>query len=663
MVRKTLNIWLGMILAFGLLVSAGQGVSAALLFSDDFEDGNSSGWSTSNGSWSVVTDGNKVYKQSGTSTTAQAYSGTSSWANYSAQARAKALAFNGTDRYFGVCARFQSSSNYYFVTLSNTNKLDIRKKVGGAITSIASKAYTVAAGTWYTLKLVVNGSSIQAYVNGVQELAASDSSLATGRVGLMSYNTSAEFDEVIVEDLGGAVSPTPTPVSSVTPTPTPSSATPTPTPSAATPTPTPAVTATPTPTSSPVVGAFYVAPSGNDTNPGTISQPFYTIAKAVAVAAAPGSTIYVRGGTYSYNTTVSLSQSGTSGAKINLWAYPGEKPVLDFSTQPYASSNRAFVLTGNYWYIKGLEICYAGDNGIKVEGSYNIIEACVLHHNGDSGIQLGFAHETVNPDGTLCAYNQIINCDSYLNFDFDNMGSDADGFACKMHNGKGNVFKGCRAWRNSDDGWDLFETDWPVEIIDCWSWHNGDRTDFDAIYQQKMGKSMSSFQGNGNGIKLGGNGTGGNSKGTHVVKNCVVFDNYFKSKKGFDQNNHQGGTILYNCVAWNNGYNYMFEETASNGTNEVKNCVSFAVNGSLDHEFASDFAQQNNSWNLSVTANAADFANLTEEAAKAPRQADGSLPNNNFARLVSGSDLINKGVNVGLPYLGSAPDLGAFEKE
>jgi hypothetical protein len=48
--------------------------------------------------------------------------------------------------------------------------------------------------------------------------------------------------------------------------------------------------------------------------------------------------------------------------------------------------------------------------------------------------------------------------------------------------------------------------------------------------------------------------------------------------------------------------------------------------------------------------------------AKAPRNEDGSLPNNGFARLVNSSDLIDKGVNVGLPYLGAAPDLGAYEQ-
>ena len=43
------------------------------------------------------------------------------------------------------------------------------------------------------------------------------------------------------------------------------------------------------------------------------------------------------------------------------------------------------------------------------------------------------------------------------------------------------------------------------------------------------------------------------------------------------------------------------------------------------------------------------------------RNEDGSLPNIDFMKLVSGSDLIDKGINVGLPYNGAAPDLGAFE--
>ena len=60
------------------------------------------------------------------------------------------------------------------------------------------------------------------------------------------------------------------------------------------------------------------------------------------------------------------------------------------------------------------------------------------------------------------------------------------------------------------------------------------------------------------------------------------------------------------------------------------------------------------------TANAADYLSILEAAAKAPRQPDGSLPTG-FAQLVAGSDLIDKGANVSLPFNGTAPDLGPYE--
>jgi len=410
---------------------------------------------------------------------------------------------------------------------------------------------------------------------------------------------------------------------------------------------------------------LHVAPAGTASGSGSNASPL-DIHTAVSKLAA-GDTILVEAGTYQLSTTIAIDSlnNGEAAKRKYLLAKPGTKPVFNFSGQAYSSENRGILLQGSFWSIVGLEICNAGDNGMKIEGNHNRIEGCVFHHNGDGGIQLGFAHQTANPDGTRCAYNEIINCDSYANFDWGTLGGNADGFACKMHNGKGNVFKGCRAWHNSDDGWDLYETDWPVEITECWAWHNGDQTDFNDIYLAKTGKKMSSFSGNGNGIKLGGNGTGGNSKGQHVVTRCVAFNNRFKSLKGFDQNSHAGGIVIHNSTAWNNGYNFMFETEATSGSvNEFSNNVSFAPKSGLGYEFTSGAILKNNSWGLTgIVASAADFQDTTEASAMAARNADGSLPSNGFARLVAGSDLIDKGVDVGLTFSGKAPDLGAYEYE
>src|SRR5688572_23039603 len=77
---------------------------------------------------------------------------------------------------------------------------------------------------------------------------------------------------------------------------------------------------------------YYVAPSGNDNNPGTLAAPFATIPKAISVVAA-GDTIYLRGGTHAYSSTITIDKAGTSSAPIRMHAYPGEQPVIDFATQ------------------------------------------------------------------------------------------------------------------------------------------------------------------------------------------------------------------------------------------------------------------------------------------------------------------------------------------
>lgn len=55
------------------------------------------------------------------------------------------------------------------------------------------------------------------------------------------------------------------------------------------------------------------------------------------------------------------------------------------------------------------------------------------------------------------------------------------------------------------------------------------------------------------------------------------------------------------------------------------------------------------------------FQSVSTSGWDAARPADGGLPVLPDLRLASSSTLIDKGVNVGLPFLGSAPDLGAFE--
>lgn len=426
---------------------------------------------------------------------------------------------------------------------------------------------------------------------------------------------------------------------------------------------------------------YYISPDGDDTAEGTFDSPWYNLQKAVD-AVVPGDTILVRGGTYYPNmkkdgskTTVRLSTSGTSEKKITIKNFPDEWPIINFKDQPKKVSVRGIQLDGNWWHIYGLHITQAGDNGIKLEGNHNIIERCTFSYNDDTGLQLGFGHvfSDTHPgvssnDGSYCSYNDIVDCDSYLNCDADNFGSDADGFACKMHNGKGNRFIRCRAWDNADDAWDLFETDYPVYIIECWAWGSGRASNFSWV------DATGSFQGNGNAIKMGGNGTGGSSKGKHEAWNSIAFNcNKTGSVKGFDQNSHSDGEKLVNCLAFGNGYDFMFENAGP--SREYYNNICF---GSI--EIAAGGMESNNAmlstsdkaWtNVMRTFGYSDFVSLSEEDAKAARGIDGSLPKK-FGRLKSGSNLIDKGLDLTPPYTsefsflkqdiyGLSRDLGPYE--
>jgi len=81
-------------------------------------------------------------------------------------------------------------------------------------------------------------------------------------------------------------------------------------------------------------GVFYVAPGGDDTNPGTRERPFRTIQRA-GQALKPGDTCYLREGRYAE--TVRLAGlKGTKDDPVIFAAFAGEKAVLDGSV-PIAS--------------------------------------------------------------------------------------------------------------------------------------------------------------------------------------------------------------------------------------------------------------------------------------------------------------------------------------
>lgn len=384
----------------------------------------------------------------------------------------------------------------------------------------------------------------------------------------------------------------------------------------------------------PEIATYYVATNGSDGSSGTnVAEPFATLSKAVGLAN-PGDFIYMRGGTYNWTAKVQMNSSGSAAQPIRVRAYPGEHPILDFSSQAFSSSNRGIEISGNWWQLFGLEIAGAGDNGINISGTSNRIEQCVFRECRDTGLQ-------IHSGGS---YNFILNCDSYRNFDTGTMGENADGFAAKFVIGPGNVFRGCRAWENSDDGWDLWKAPNTVLIENCWTWRNG--IDFWGV--------GGSFAGDGNGFKLGGD----NIPAEHRISRCLSFSNIHH---GIDQNNNTLGQIVDHNTAWaNGGRNINLDHGVNTTPHVVRNNLSFA--GGSSDSFRAGSLLTNNSWQvISPAPTANDLLSMDESSALTPRLADGSLPETPFFRPVPAGRLANQGVDIGEPYTGAAPDLGAFE--
>ncbi|HAP79734.1 MAG TPA: silent information regulator protein Sir2 [Ruminococcus sp.] len=293
-------------------------------------------------------------------------------------------------------------------------------------------------------------------------------------------------------------------------------------------------------TQAPVVGSdvIYCSPTGNGDGK-SIDNPTDVLSAIKSVKA--GGMIYLLEGTYKFSETIVIddSLSGTSGGMKTISAYPGAKVVWDFSGQGAAdASKRGIVLDGDYWHFYGFEVTKAADNGMLLSGNNNKIEMMVFNDNQDTGLQISRYNTNAATIADWPSNNLILNCTSKNNCDDVSM-ENADGFAAKLTCGEGNVFDGCMAYNNSDDGWDLFaksETG-PIGVVtikNSIAFRNG-FTEFGEGYGDC----------DGNGFKLGGSGVGS----AHIVENCLAFENLHC---GFTDNNNPNLERISNCTAVNN---------------------------------------------------------------------------------------------------------------
>ena len=123
---------------------------------------------------------------------------------------------------------------------------------------------------------------------------------------------------------------------------------------------------------------YFVALSGNDSDPGTADRPWATIDHA-ARAAVAGDTVFVRGGRYLLRAQIRPANSGRANLWITFSGYPGEDPVLDAQSIQLpaldggALDNGAFQIEGvSHIRVANISVVNSHNAGITVRDSSDV---------------------------------------------------------------------------------------------------------------------------------------------------------------------------------------------------------------------------------------------------------------------------------------------------
>ncbi|MGA0567960.1 right-handed parallel beta-helix repeat-containing protein [Rathayibacter sp. KR2-224] len=408
-------------------------------------------------------------------------------------------------------------------------------------------------------------------------------------------------------------------------------------------------------TASPGSHAYYISPTGDDSNAGTKDAPFKTLMRAQA-AASPGDVVYIRGGVYNdftipetdnpfedvYHYVNPIYKSG-----ITYEAYPGDpRPVFDFSNVPTDQRVAAFYIQTNVTDVNfvGFDV-----TGVKV-GAQKQSEAFRISGGANFVDMAAYGNQANGFYFTMDGTGVVLNSDSH-----DNIGPTAtaagntDGFGAHAKNV---WFIGDRSWHNSDDGFDSITSHGRVAYIDDWSF--GQHGNQNGIGDQ-------------NGFKVGGYAyaTSGlpDPIPLHTVIDSLAADNGANNFYA----NHQPAQSAYwtNNTGYQAGYGAdfnMLERVSPTSPDNIagfrevlRNNLAFAGTLTLnDNTPAAN--ETNNSWNAGGPAlSAADFESVDMQQLTAPRKADGSLPDVDFLKPVDGS----AAQKAGMGYLADKGDVYA----
>jgi hypothetical protein len=387
--------------------------------------------------------------------------------------------------------------------------------------------------------------------------------------------------------------------------------------------------------------AYFVAPWGSDSAPGTIRPTTLVTLKRVAQLAQPGDTILLRGGVYdtlNQHVYIEITMNGTPNAPITIKSYPGERAIFDGHKHPWhpryendgngLSDPNLIRVIGDHLIWEDITFRNGVGRGFYFVGYHNTLRHIESHHHHHAGIYFQGSHN-------LLEYVTAHDNNSIANGGNSGNGiSLVDGNHIRATHGtnaetRGNIIRYALLYKNSDDGIGVWNS-WDTLIEHSISYQNG------------IGPT-----GNGRGFKLGG-------AGRQDIGTIARFNIAYENKNNFDTNGSTG-VLLYNNTSLNSpGAGYILTHHASNAcANEAYNNISY---GDTHPRARGDCTiHTHNSW---PDAGNDAGGNL---AIQDPKFVTLDTTSPDFATLQPNSPAINAGRDMGFAFMGPAPDLGARE--
>jgi hypothetical protein len=286
----------------------------------------------------------------------------------------------------------------------------------------------------------------------------------------------------------------------------------------------------------------YVAPNGDDDNPGTQALPWATFQHA-ADSAQPGETVCFRGGTYNLTEETRVTRSGTASATITFIAHPGETPTLDGGH----NVGELLILEAgaSYLRISGFTLHNFTIWGIELAGGNRHVQ---LDHldigGGEASVRFTYGETEGAPEEGPVEYITLE--DSTIH------GSQYSAVDCTPGPCNHMVIRRLEIYGTGLEGEDFYGSDglefargYPVLVEDCYIHDNG-----------------------GDGIDLNSRDREGNAVGVIVRRNRVI-------------RNHLNGIKLWaggrmeNNVVWGQGNSAVWSGTFTSTLEVVNNTIAY----------------------------------------------------------------------------------------